>query len=167
MTTTPAREAVLPQTLQVGNHQLELMRLQGHTADDLVVLDRGTGVLFAGGLVFAERVPTTPHADFAAWLTSLNTLEQLITSGQVKTLVPSHGPVHSGLAGVQQTRDWLQWLTTLMQSSAERGLDLGEVLRTPVPERFARWAAQPAELHRSLTQWYPRYEQRVLAAPAK
>ncbi|WP_236964589.1 quinoprotein relay system zinc metallohydrolase 1 [Hydrogenophaga sp. SL48] len=164
---TPAREAVLPQTLQVGIHKLELMRLHGHTADDLVVLDRHTGVLFAGGLVFAERVPTTPHADFAAWLASLDALERLITSGQVKTVVPSHGPVHSGLAGVQQTRDWLQWLTTLMQSSAERGLDLGEVLRTPVPERFARWAAQPAELHRSLTQWYPRYEQRVLAAPAK
>ena len=85
----------------------------------------------------------------------------------MKTLVPSHGPVHSGLAGVRQTRDWLQWLTTLMQTSAERGLDLGEVLRTPVPERFARWAAQPAELHRSLTQWYPRYEQRVMAAPSK
>ncbi|MBT9549219.1 MAG: quinoprotein relay system zinc metallohydrolase 1 [Hydrogenophaga sp.] len=164
---TPAHEAVLPQTLQIGNHQLELMRLQGHTADDLVVLDRRNGVLFAGGLVFAERVPTTPHADFAAWLASLDALERLIASGQVKTVVPSHGPVHSGLAGVQQTRDWLQWLTTLMQTSAERGLDLGEVLRTPVPERFARWAAQPAELHRSLTQWYPRYEQRVLAAPAK
>ena len=49
-----------------------------------------------------------------------------------------------------------------MQGSAERGLDLGEVLRLPVPERFVRWAAQPAELHRSLTQWYPQYEQRVL-----
>lgn len=164
---TPARQAIDPQTLALGPHRLELMRLSGHTADDLVVLDRHTGVLFAGGLVFAERVPTMPHADFAAWLSSLDTLERLIASGQVKTVVPSHGPVHSGLAGVQQTRDWLQWLTTLMQSSAERGLDLGEVLRTPVPERFARWAAQPAELHRSLTQWYPRYEQRVLAAPAK
>ena len=164
---TPAREAVMPQTLQLGGHPLELIRLHGHTADDLVVLDRSTGVLFAGGLVFAERVPTTPHAEFAAWLASLDALERLIVSGQVKTVVPSHGPVHSGLAGVRQTRDWLQWLTTLMQTSAERGLDLGEVLRTPVPERFARWAAQPAELHRSLTQWYPRYEQRVMAAPSK
>jgi len=162
---TPAREAVMPQTLQLGQHRLELRRLHGHTADDLVLLDHRTGVLFAGGLVFAERVPTTPHADFGAWLASLDTLEQLIASGAVKQVVPSHGPVHTGLAGVQQTRDWLQWLTTLMQTSAERGLDLGEVLGTPVPERFKRWAAQPAELHRSLTQWYPRYEQRVLAAP--
>ena len=164
---TPAREAVLPQTLQLGQHKLELQRLHGHTADDLVLLDHHTGVLFAGGLVFAERVPTTPHADFAAWLASLDVLEQLITSGAAKTVVPSHGPVHSGLAGVQQTRDWLRWLTSLMQNSAERGLDLGEVLGTPVPERFKRWAAQPAELHRSLTQWYPRYEQRVLAEPVR
>ncbi|MDG5975176.1 beta-lactamase domain-containing protein [Hydrogenophaga taeniospiralis CCUG 15921] len=163
---TPAREAVLPQTLPLGQHTLELMRLQGHTGDDLVLLDRRTGVLFAGGLVFAERVPTTPHADFERWLASLDALEKLITSGQVKTVVPSHGPVHSGLAGVRQTRDWLRWLTTLMQESAERGLDLGEVLSTPVPERFKRWAAQPAELHRSLTQWYPRYEQRALAGAA-
>jgi quinoprotein relay system zinc metallohydrolase 1 len=164
---SPAREAVLPQTLQLGQHQLELQRLHGHTADDLVLLDHRAGVLFAGGLVFAERVPTTPHADFSAWLASLDALEQLITSGAANTVVPSHGPVHTGLAGVQQTRDWLRWLTTLMQESAERGLDLGEVLRTPVPERFKRWAAQPAELHRSLTQWYPRYEQRALAEPVR
>jgi quinoprotein relay system zinc metallohydrolase 1 len=168
---TPSRLAIdaksLPRTVVQGGHRLELMRLHGHTPDDLVLLDHTTGVLFAGGLVFTERVPTTPHADFAAWLASLDTLERLITQGVAKTVVPSHGPVHTGVAGVRQTRDWLQWLTTLMQTSAERGLDLGEVLRTPVPERFAAWAAQPAELHRSLTQWYPRYEQRVMASPSR
>ena len=44
------------------------------------------------------------------------------------------------------------------------GLDLSELLRQPVPERFAAWAAQPAELHRSLAQWYPRYERQALGA---
>jgi quinoprotein relay system zinc metallohydrolase 1 len=163
---TPAREAIdpktLPQLLPLGDHRLELRRLEGHTSDDLVLIDHRTGVLFAGGLVFTERVPTTPHADFARWIASLDTLAQWQAAGQFRTVVPSHGPVHEGGAGIAQTRDWLQWLTTRMQDSAERGLDLGEVLRLPVPERFARWAAQPAELHRSLTQWYPQYEQRVL-----
>ena len=167
---TPAREAIdpkaLPQTLTLGGHRLELRRLQGHTDDDLVLIDHTTGVLFAGGLVFAERVPTTPHAHFARWIASLDTLAQWHAAAQFRTVVPSHGPVHEGLAGVRQTRDWLQWLTTEMQGSAERGLDLGEVLRQPVPVRFARWAAQPAELHRSLTQWYPRYEQQVLGGGA-
>lgn len=168
---TPARTPINPQTLpltwQLGTHTLELRRLQGHTSDDLVLLDHSTGVLFAGGLVFAQRVPTTPHADYARWLESLDTLSAWVASGAVKHVVPSHGPVHTGTLGIDQTRDWLRWFTAHMQASAERGLDISEVLRLPVPERFARWAVQPAELHRSLAQWYPRYEQQVLAGSAR
>lgn len=163
---TPSRQPIEPGVLQVGGHKLELRRLSGHTSDDLVLIDHTTGVLLAGGLVFAQRVPTTPHADFDAWLTSLDTLSRWITTENIRQVVPSHGPLHSGQGGVEQTRDWLRWLTTHMRESAERGLDLSEVLRLPVPARFQAWAAQPAELHRSITQWYPRYEQQVLAAPA-
>ena len=155
---TPAREAVAPQTLRLGAHVLELRRLHGHTPDDLVVLDRHTGVLFAGGLVFSGRVPTTPHADVAAWLASLDALERL----PFRQIVPSHGPVHDGPAGIAQTRDWLQWTDRTMRDAAERGTDLSELLRRPLPERFARWAAQPAEWHRTLAQWYPRFEQQAL-----
>ncbi len=162
---TPSRQTIDPGVLQIGAHKLELRRLSGHTGDDLVLIDHTSGVLFAGGLVFAQRVPTTPHADFEAWQASLDTLEQWIKADNIRQVVPSHGPLHSGLGGVQQTRDWLRWLTAQMRESAERGLDLSEVLRLPLPQRFQTWAAQPAELHRSITQWYPRYEQQVLAAP--
>lgn len=158
----PAREALQPQVLRMGPHVLELRRLHGHTDDDLVLIDQRTGVLFAGGLVFAERVPTTPHANSTAWLASLETLQQWHAQGQFRLVVPSHGPMHEGLSGVAQTRDWLQWLETLMRNNAERGVDLGELLQAKVPSRFAHWGAQPAELHRSLTQWYPRHEQQAL-----
>ena len=77
-------------------------------------------------------------------------------------VVPSHGPVHTGRDGVAQTRDWLDWLTGHMDKQAEAGLDLAEVLALPVPDRFGTWAAQPVELHRTLTQWYPAFEQRAL-----
>ena len=163
----PAKVALEPQSFTLGGHRLELRRLQGHTADDLVLLDHSTGVMFAGGLVFSQRVPTTPHADFSAWLASLDTLAQWQQSGEFKQVVPSHGPVHTGAEGINETRDWLRWLTSSLQASAERGLDLSEVLRQPVPDRFARWAAQPAELQRTLAQWYPRFEQQVLAAPGR
>ena len=159
---TPAREALQPQTLKWGKHVLELRRLHGHTADDLVVIDRSTGVLFAGGLVFADRVPTTPHADPAAWLASLESLRNWQQQGEFTLVVPSHGPVHEGTRGMEQTRDWLQWLDTLMRESADKGVDLSELLRTRVPERFTGWAAQPAEFNRSLVQWYPRHEQQAL-----
>jgi quinoprotein relay system zinc metallohydrolase 1 len=162
---TPSRQTVEPGVMQIGSHRLELRRLSGHTSDDLVLIDHTTGVLYVGGLVFANRVPTTPHADFEAWQASLVTLSQWMTDHRIRQVVPSHGPLHSGLGGLEQTRDWLRWLTSHMHESAERGLDLSEVLRLPVPERFKAWAAQPAELHRSITQWYPRYEQQVLSGP--
>ena len=162
---TPARQALEPASFALGGHRLELRRLQGHTHDDLVLLDHTTGVLFAGGLVFAERVPTTPHADAAQWLQTLDLLAQWQRQGQFKLLVPSHGPVDQGLQGIAQTSDWLRWLTGWMQESAQLGLDLSELLRAPVPARFARWAAQPAELHRSLAQWYPAHERRALQPP--
>jgi glyoxylase-like metal-dependent hydrolase (beta-lactamase superfamily II) len=54
---SPAREPLAPQTLRLGAHTLELRRLSGHTGDDLVLIDTHTGVLFAGGLVFAARQP--------------------------------------------------------------------------------------------------------------
>jgi len=159
---TPARTAAQAGVHTLGQHRLELVRLEGHTRDDLVLIDHSTGVLFAGGLVFADRVPTTPHADFDRWLTSLDRLESLLGVGHFRWVVPSHGPVHEGGRGIAQTRDWLRWLTGHMQGHAEVGLDLTEVLSMPVPARFASWAAQPVELHRTLAHWYPVYERRAL-----
>ncbi len=162
----PAREPVLPQTLRLGRHALELRRFQGHTDDDLVLMDHSTGVVFAGGLVFASRVPTTPHADVPRWLTSLDALEAWMQASDSRLLVPSHGPVRADRSGLAQTRDWLRWLDAQMRAGAERGLDLSEMLAMPVPARFASWAAQPAEWQRSLTQWYPVHERRALERPA-
>ncbi|MDQ3058049.1 MAG: quinoprotein relay system zinc metallohydrolase 1 [Pseudomonadota bacterium] len=165
----PASQPVAPQTLQLGRHRLELVRLDGHTGDDLVLLDHSSGVVFAGGLLFADRVPTTPHADVKNWLRSLDALDTLLGSFKLTALVPSHGPVEKDRRGMAQTRDWLVWISALMEDSARRGLDLSEVLRTPLPARFQNWAAQPAEFHRTLAQWYPIYEKRSLTAelPAK
>jgi len=158
----PAREAIEPGAWRVGQHELQLLRLSGHTADDLVLIDPRRRVAFVGGLVFADRVPTTPHADIAQWLHSLDLLEQSLLRFGIETVVPSHGPVRRGREGLAQTRDWLRWLDQTFSDSAERGLDLGEVMRLPIPERFAGWAAQPAEFIRSVHHLYPAYEVRAL-----
>jgi quinoprotein relay system zinc metallohydrolase 1 len=154
----PSRENIQTGRFDWGGHALEWVGLQGHTDDDLVLIDRTTRVLFAGGLVFADRVPTVPHAHLERWIASLQVIRQWITQGQVKTVVPSHGPVHTGTHGVDQTLDWLQWLHTRMQTSASQGLDISEVLRLPIPERFAHWAALRPEYVRNVTTLYPRYE---------
>ena len=161
---TPARQTLTPGRFVSGGRTLEWLRLQGHTADDLLLLDHSTGVLFAGGLVFADRVPTLPHARLPAWIESLRVVQGWIDQGLVRTVVPSHGPVHAGRKGVDQTLDWLQWLHARLQTSASQGLDLSEVLRLPIPQRFAAWAALPAEYVRSVTYLYPQYETAQFAA---
>ena len=158
----PATHEARERRWRLGAHELELRRLQGHTGDDLVLIDHRTGVLFAGGLVFADRAPTTPHADFSRWDAALQTLQQWHAQGQFRTVVPSHGPVHEGLRGVNQTLAWLRWADRWMQQRAQAGADLNEVLHEPLPPEYRDWAAQPAEWHRTLTQMYPARERKVL-----
>ena len=159
---TPAREAVAP-TAPGQSPGLELLRLHGHTGDDLVVLDRASGVVFTGGLVFVERIPTTPHADIEAWLASLDALEHRLKDFPLQALVPSHGPVYPDARGLAQTRAYLQWLRQRLQTSAAQGLDLSEVLALGLPEPYARWGAAATEYTRNVTHLYPRYERAALA----
>jgi quinoprotein relay system zinc metallohydrolase 1 len=161
MKATEARlptQSIGPGPLRIGQRQFELRELQGHTASDLVLIDKTSGVAFVGGLVFADRVPTTPHADLPLWLHALDTLAGL----KLQTVVPSHGPVHEGTRGLQQTRAYLQWLDASFTRWASQGWEMNEVLRAPVPDPFGRWAAWPAEYTRNVANLYPRYERASL-----
>jgi glyoxylase-like metal-dependent hydrolase (beta-lactamase superfamily II) len=141
-----------------GGHGLERRRLSGHTEGDWALLDHSTGVLFSVGLVFADRVPTTPHARLPTCINSLKTLREWVSRGQVRTVVPSHRPVHTGTHGVDHTLDWLQWLSQRLEGGSKQGLDLTEVWRLPLPDRFAKGAAQAAEFVRSVMGLYPAHK---------
>jgi quinoprotein relay system zinc metallohydrolase 1 len=147
--------------LRIGTHDFELLELAGHTASDLVLIDRQSGVAFVGGLVFAQRIPTTPHAQLDAWFASLDVVSGLAARG-VKQLVPSHGPVARGVDGIAQTRRYLHWLDTSFSSAAQRGLEMSDVLALPVPAEYRAWAAFTTEYVRNVAHLYPRYEQRAL-----
>jgi quinoprotein relay system zinc metallohydrolase 1 len=159
---TPSQQVLEPGRVRLGGHDLEWLRLSGHTSDDLVLIDHTTGVVFAGGLVFAERGPTTPHAHLARWRESLQALKTRLADLNNPWVVPSHGPIHRGAQGTDQTLDWIAWLEQTLQHSAQQGLDLGEVMRTPIPPRFAGWAAMQAEFVRTVTYLYPAYELAVM-----
>jgi glyoxylase-like metal-dependent hydrolase (beta-lactamase superfamily II) len=149
--------------LQVGQRKLVWRALKGHTESDLVLVDSASGVAFVGGLVFNQRMPTTPHANVADWLASLRALETGAPLSAASTVVPSHGPVHQGLAGLQGTQRFLQWLDAHFSAAAAQGLEVNELLRAPVPEEFTRWAAFKTEYIRNVAHLYPRYESAALA----
>lgn len=174
-------EAVQPGRLRMGAREFELRELQGHTDSDLVLVDRTSGVVFAGGLVFVQRIPTTPHARIPQWLQSLQALQsQLDRAGAAEpaapaaaalgapaavrfaALVPSHGPVRADVAGIGMTQRYLRWLDDTLRQAAAQGVEMAELLRRPLPAEFDAWAARATEYTRNVVHLYPRYEQAVL-----
>ncbi|WP_414158558.1 quinoprotein relay system zinc metallohydrolase 1 [Pseudomonas sp. BNK-45] len=148
-----------PGVLEVGGHRLRLLSLSGHTGADLAILDENTGVLFAGDLVFYERALTTPNSPgLGVWLKDLDTLQAL----PWKLIVPGHGPVTTDARPFAQMRDYLGWLDGLMRDGAAQGDDMAEMIRRPIPERFAGISLTRYELIRSVSHLYPRYERQRL-----
>ena len=142
-----------------GSHRLRLLALTGHSGADLAVFDEKTGVLFAGDLLFYQRALTTPNTPgLAVWLQDLQRLEAL----PWKVLVPGHGPLATDRAPFAQMVDYLGWLDKVMRESAAQGLDMTEVIATPIPQRFAGIALSQYELIRSVSHLYPQYERQVL-----
>ncbi len=158
----PATETVEPGTFSLAEHRLELLRFHGHTDDDLVIIDHTANVVFAGGLIFKDRAPTTPHADLARWKESLQKLGERIAAMTNPIVIPSHGPVHRGLVGLAQTRDWIGWLDETLSAAARAGRTAAELLLQPIPEPFRHWAAMPQEYQRSIMHLYRRYEEAIL-----
>lgn len=150
----PAREAVSPGLVTIGGRQFELLLLSGHTQGDLAILDRQSGVLFAGDLVFWNRAPTTPHADIATWLAALDRLEAM----PFRLMVPGHGEPVSDGRGIAQTRAYLRWLDGALRSAAERGDEMTELLSRPLPAELAAIPLSRLEFARSVAHLYRRYE---------
>lgn len=158
-------EVVLPTeeiqegVLAIGDRRLQLLALRGHTGADLAILDERTGVLFAGDVLFYQRALTTPNSPgLDVWLADLDRLEAL----PWKQIVPGHGPVTTDAAPFVQMRDYLDWLDGLLREGAEQGAEMNELIRTPIPERFAQVSLSRYELIRSVSHLYPRYERNAM-----
>ncbi len=86
-----------------------------HSSEDLALMVRNDGVLFAGDLVFRGRIPFVGDADSAGWIAALDKLIAL----KPKVLVPGHGASSRNPgADLVFTRDYLKYLRTHMGKAA-------------------------------------------------
>ncbi|MEZ5823707.1 MAG: quinoprotein relay system zinc metallohydrolase 1 [Geminicoccaceae bacterium] len=143
--------------LVIGGRPLEILAHAGHTGADMAILDRDTGTLIAGDLLFLDRAPTTPDADIASWLQSIDALERLEVSG----IVPGHGPFDTKKRSIAQTRDYLVWLDGLMRKAANDGADMVDLIGE-LPAEWAELGANPKEFQRSVSHLFRDYENEAL-----
>lgn len=86
-----------------------------HTPEDLVVYLPEQKLLFAGDLVFRNRVPFVGQADSGRWIAALDAL----LAFDATVIVPGHGAVSTqARADLQLTRDYLAQLRLAMGQAA-------------------------------------------------
>ncbi len=125
-------------TLDLGGHTLELTAwdVAAHTDCDLTVLDRTTGTLFAGDLVFKQHIPVV-DGSVKGWVTLLPRLAQL----PAQRVVPGHGQVIAPWPAALD--DERRYFTTLL-ADASRLVAAGVSLQQAVPQigttERGRWA---------------------------
>lgn len=105
-----------PRELVVGGVKLQLVPVgPSHTPEDLVVYLPSEKVLFAGDLVFRNRVPFVGQADSRRWIRALDQLLAL----DAAVVVPGHGPLsRDARADMALTREYLVYLRQVMGQAA-------------------------------------------------
>lgn len=113
----------------------------GSTAGDLIVVDYSSGVIFAGGLVSAQRIPDLRDGDLRGWLLVLDKLDRL----RAKAIVPGFGSVIRP-GDTRYTRDYLISLDRMVRAQYRKGTSL---LRVTTQAELPSYAAakQYRELH--------------------
>jgi glyoxylase-like metal-dependent hydrolase (beta-lactamase superfamily II) len=90
-----------------------------HTPEDMVIYLPQEKVLFAGDLVFRNRLPYVGQADSGHWIRSLDAL----LAFDAAVVVPGHGPASTqARQDMELTRDYLVYLRQVMGQAA-RNLD--------------------------------------------
>ncbi len=109
-----------------------------HSREDLAMLVREDGVLYAGDVVFRGRVPFVGDADSRAWIAALDKLIAV----HPKVLVPGHGaPSRTPRADLLFTRDYLRYLRTTMGEAARNLVPFDEAYEKT---DWSKYRAMPA-----------------------
>jgi len=130
-----------------------------HTAEDMMMLVEEEGVLFAGDLIFAGRVPFVGDADPSAWLAALDKL----SAHRPRVVVTGHGPASTdALADLALTRDYLLFLRAQMGEAVDELLDFDEAYQRTDWSRFSSLPAFEDANRRNAYNVYLRMQREAL-----
>jgi quinoprotein relay system zinc metallohydrolase 2 len=123
-------------TLDLGSRVLDLTaHTPAHTDCDLSMIDRRTGTLLAGDLLFVSRVPSL-DGDLKGWLAQIAALQAL----GPRHAVPGHGPTRVDWPGA--AADITRYLTVLLTETRQaiaRNVPISTAAHTVAQSERGRW----------------------------
>ncbi|MDL2338665.1 MAG: MBL fold metallo-hydrolase [Pseudomonadota bacterium] len=122
--------------LELGGVVFELKHRGGaHTPGDMMVWLPGRQVLFAGDVVYVDRMlGVTPVSNTRRWLETFSVIEQL----NPKTIVPGHGSVTNLDTARSDTKAYLEALRAHMKKAVADGTDMSAAVRSFDGRPFVR-----------------------------
>jgi len=155
----PDREFDAAQQIDVIGRPLELLYF-GHSSGpgDIAVLDPHSGVLFAGGLLDAQRIPDAQDGETEGWLRALQALR-----GQPAALiVPGHGPVVTDAGAIDAEERYLRGLDARVRELLQAGAALSAVPDAASLPEFAGWDQYDTQHRRNASSLFVRLQREQL-----
>ena len=118
--------AEAPAQIDLGGRILDLTaHPTAHTSTDVTVLDRASGTVFMGDLVFAQHLPAL-DGSILGWQSVLEGM----TRQDVRQIVPGHGPAPMDWpGGADATRAYLAALTEETRAAIAAGESMRQAIR--------------------------------------
>jgi quinoprotein relay system zinc metallohydrolase 2 len=132
----PTRVIDATTEIDLGGRILELRaHPPAHTDNDLSILDRNTQLLWAGDLLFMDRVPAL-DGSLLGWLAVMDDLARL----PARSVVPGHGPRSAPWPqSLTAQRRYLQQLRDEIRVILRRGGSMEEAMASAGRSEASRW----------------------------
>ncbi|WP_299649193.1 quinoprotein relay system zinc metallohydrolase 2 [uncultured Jannaschia sp.] len=136
------------ETVNLGNRVLELRAwATAHTGTDVTVLDRESGTVFAGDLVFDDHVPAL-DGSLRGWQDALDAL----TGMELTAIVPGHGgPRLDWPVGAKPMRRYLDTLARDTKAAIAEGDRMADAVERIAASEADDWALFDAYNARNAT----------------
>lgn len=141
--TLPTRYVVGDETLKLDDTEIRLIRVdhRAHTPEDLLVYLPKVATLFAGDLVFNDRMPSLRDGDINGWIAAL----EMIRNMPLRHVIGGHG-AQTDAKATDMTYNYLVGLRTRVREAIENGIGIAEATRTIELDRY-RSVALYDEMH--------------------
>ncbi|GJM17615.1 MAG: MBL fold metallo-hydrolase [Thermodesulfobacteriota bacterium] len=139
--------------LDLGDRILTLVPFPvSHSRSDLIIIDKKTNTLWAGDLIFRERIPSLTGS-LIGWVKVMEDLLRL----EVKLVIPGHGNVADSIPiAIKQQREYLQRLLAETRQAIEEGQFVNEAAENIDKDNLSNWLLHdyqhPTNVSRAFTE---------------
>jgi len=125
--------------LYLGQREVILFTLPGHTGGDVLAYIPAANVVFTGDMGWRKTLPNLVDATVNDWIPSL---DKLLAEYPTATFIPGHGEVATA-AELKEFRDYLDDLRSRVKHAIAEGLTVDQAKdRLKLPEKYKTFGFQ-------------------------